>query len=243
MSRGADGAGVLPAALRAGRDVALRVRLQARADGAGRAQGLTLKGAWVRRRWAPGRRPMWLLGDGPQKASVDEPALVPIIELHDRMLERRQTSGPLRRAKVRVSCGASQWRIGVLQAWGLQLDPGSTSAEAGSRAGCTTRHGSAPIWQGPARRAVGRVVNPGQKALQEIGRTLALGRLNDLAYAVAIGDRDTGGLDFAAILTAWRRLQRRVQRLDAAFDGGGGRWWRRRLRRRIATGRLIRPID
>jgi hypothetical protein len=56
-------------------------------------QALTLNGAWIPRRWAPGMRPMFLLGDGPRKASVDEPALVPIIALHSSMIERRPTFG------------------------------------------------------------------------------------------------------------------------------------------------------
>src|SRR5215210_1701595 len=42
-------------------------------------RALSLKGAWVRRRWAPGRRPVWLLADGPMKGSVEAPALVPLI--------------------------------------------------------------------------------------------------------------------------------------------------------------------
>ena len=56
-------------------------------------RALTLKGAWVRRRWAPGRYPVYLLGDGPRKASVDDPALAPIIELHSAMIERRPRVG------------------------------------------------------------------------------------------------------------------------------------------------------
>jgi hypothetical protein len=56
-------------------------------------RALTLKGAWVRRRWAPGTHPVYLLSNGPRKASVDEPALLPIIELHSSMIERRPSFG------------------------------------------------------------------------------------------------------------------------------------------------------
>ena len=50
---------------------------------------LTVNGVFVRRRWVRGTRAVWLLGDGPRKASVDEPALLPLILLHSSMIERR----------------------------------------------------------------------------------------------------------------------------------------------------------
>ena len=56
-------------------------------------RALTLKGAWVPRRWAPGRRPVYLLGRGPRAAFADEPALAPLIELHSTMLEARPSVG------------------------------------------------------------------------------------------------------------------------------------------------------
>ena len=56
-------------------------------------RALTLQGAWIRRRWAPGTRPMFLLGDGPRKSSVDEQALAPLIDLHSSMLKRRPSFG------------------------------------------------------------------------------------------------------------------------------------------------------
>ena len=56
-------------------------------------RALTLRGAWIRRRWTPRRRPMFLLTFGPRKPSVDEPALAPLIELHTTMIKRRPSFG------------------------------------------------------------------------------------------------------------------------------------------------------
>ena len=51
-------------------------------------RALDLRGAWVRRRWAPGRYPTFLLCDGPHKAAVEEPSLRPVVELHTNMKSR-----------------------------------------------------------------------------------------------------------------------------------------------------------
>ena len=56
-------------------------------------RALSLDGAWLRRRWAPGRRSAWLLGDGPRKAEVDASALVPLLALHTSLVDRRPRFG------------------------------------------------------------------------------------------------------------------------------------------------------
>ena len=56
-------------------------------------RALTLQGAWVRRRWAPGRSPRFLLCDGPQKAAVEERSLRPVVALHTNLAEQRPTLG------------------------------------------------------------------------------------------------------------------------------------------------------
>ena len=54
-------------------------------------QALTLPGAWVRRRWAPGRYPTFLLCDGPR--TVEERALRPVVALHTDIAGRRPCLG------------------------------------------------------------------------------------------------------------------------------------------------------
>lgn len=54
---------------------------------------LTLRGAWVPRRWRRGARPWWLLCNGTRKAVLDEPALVPLIALHSDMVQKRPSFG------------------------------------------------------------------------------------------------------------------------------------------------------
>ena len=71
------------------------------------------------------------------------------------------------------------------------------------------------------------VANPGHKALQQIGRTLALGPPDDLAFAVAIDDWDADGLDFAAMPDSFdgafhSAFDGAFAALDAAFAGGDG---------------------
>jgi len=56
-------------------------------------QALTLQGAWVRRGWAPGRYPTFLLCDGPRKAEVEERSLLPVLALHTRVTDRRPRRG------------------------------------------------------------------------------------------------------------------------------------------------------
>ena len=51
-------------------------------------RALDLRGAWVRRRWAPGRYPTFLLCDGPHKGAVEERSLRPVVELHTNMKRR-----------------------------------------------------------------------------------------------------------------------------------------------------------
>jgi len=226
-------------------------------------RALTLRGSWVRRRWAPGRRPVWLLGDGPRKASVDEPALIPIIELHDRMLERRPSFGvpfddpvgefpgvPLDRfvsAAARRNGGYSDYAkrdvAGSLRNRKL-LSAGKRLTAAGEQAWVQldtwldVSRGPLKSWVhnqtwlraylagAGAAVLLAELANPDQKALHEIGRTLALGRPDDLAFAVAIDDRDTGGLDFTAIPDNLRgAFDSAFAALNAAFavgDGGGG---------------------
>ena len=52
-----------------------------------------LDGVRLRRRWGPAFGSVWLLGDGPKKARVDEPALAPVIALHTGLIERRPRFG------------------------------------------------------------------------------------------------------------------------------------------------------
>jgi hypothetical protein len=54
-------------------------------------QALTLRGAYVRRRWAPGRYPTFLLCDGPQTA--EERSLRPVLALHTDLADRRPCLG------------------------------------------------------------------------------------------------------------------------------------------------------
>ena len=56
-------------------------------------QALTLQGAWVRRGWAPGRSPTFLLCDGPHKEEVEERSLLPVLALHTRVKDRRPRRG------------------------------------------------------------------------------------------------------------------------------------------------------
>jgi hypothetical protein len=45
-------------------------------------QALILRGAWVRRRWAPGKYATFLLCEGPRMDSVEERSLRPVVDLH-----------------------------------------------------------------------------------------------------------------------------------------------------------------
>ena len=56
-------------------------------------QALTVQGAWVRRRWAPGRYPTFLLCDGPRKAEVKERSLRTVVGSHTHLVERRPSHG------------------------------------------------------------------------------------------------------------------------------------------------------
>ena len=56
-------------------------------------QALTVQGAWVRRRWAPGRYPTFLLCDGPRKAEVKERSLRTVVGSHTHLVERRASHG------------------------------------------------------------------------------------------------------------------------------------------------------
>ena len=56
-------------------------------------QALRLEGAWVPRRWGPGRRFVWLVVDGPRLYDVDAPALASILALYDATWKRRLRVG------------------------------------------------------------------------------------------------------------------------------------------------------
>ena len=56
-------------------------------------RGLRLQGASIERRWLPGWRREWMLADGPQMASIREPALVSVTGLYRDLLDRRGRVG------------------------------------------------------------------------------------------------------------------------------------------------------
>jgi hypothetical protein len=56
-------------------------------------RALTLRGAWIRRRWAPGRSPTFLLCDGPENTAAEERSLRPVVALHANLVERRPSLG------------------------------------------------------------------------------------------------------------------------------------------------------
>jgi len=221
---------------------------------------LSLKGAWVRRRWAPGTRVTWLLGDGPRKASVAGPALAPIIALHSGMLDRRPTAGvpfddptsevsgvPLDRfvsAAARRNGGYSAYVkrdvAGSLRDRRL-LSEKNQRTVAGERArkrlDAWVEVGLGPLknwlhdetWLRSYLTGAGTAVlvaafaNPGNAALQSIGRALAGNPPGDHRYAVAVDGWDTSGLDLAVIVDSLDgAIGGAFGALDAAFLGGVG---------------------
>jgi len=52
-------------------------------------RALVLEGTRVPRRWAPGTCAVWQFADGPRRSAVNEPTLVPVLELVDRVREQR----------------------------------------------------------------------------------------------------------------------------------------------------------
>lgn len=167
-------------------------------------RALDLRGAWVRRRWAPGRYPTFLLCDGPHKGAVEEPSLRPVVELHT----NARTPASIR-AFEQLDAWMEVTRRGLF---------GWSHDEAWLRAFVAGAGASVFLTQ---------FATPGQPVLKHIGSALASFPSHDMSNTAAYWD--SGGLDFAGLAGS---LDGAFDVFGAAFidagvgggggDGGGG---------------------